>query len=312
MGIPDPKSFFLEIPPYAGFQFDTRACAEVLRVKFYTGTLDAHCMECQERSVFRSKVLGFCRPEGPVTRTETWIEVSVDELIKGLWPRVYQDRQGTRVPVSLSAMEEEALKERVFNVEFTCARNPNHSLYFIFRVQNKTITKIGQSPSLADLHEAGTSKYRKVLGDDKYREFTKGIGLNAHGVGIGAFVYLRRIFEDLVEKSHAEARKESGWDENGYAHARMEDKIVLLKDKLPGPLIEFKAIYPILGKGIHELSEEQCLEIFTPLRLSIELILDEERQRRERATKLTESRNAIAKIKGSLGKSESGSPRASP
>ena len=40
------------------------------------------------------------------------------------------------------------------------------------------------------------------------REFTKAIGLAANGVGIGSFVYLRRIFENLVFQAFDEAKKE--------------------------------------------------------------------------------------------------------
>ena len=41
------------------------------------------------------------------------------------------------------------------------------------------------------------AKYKAVLGT-QYREFSKAIGLFAHGIGIGSFVYLRRIIENLV------------------------------------------------------------------------------------------------------------------
>jgi hypothetical protein len=36
-----------------------------------------------------------------------------------------------------------------------------------------------------------------------------------------------------------------------------------------------KSIYSILSKGIHELAEEECLNAFPVIKLSIELILDE-------------------------------------
>ena len=60
-------------------------------------------------------------------------------------------------------------------------------------------------------------KYAKVLCKDKYREFSKSIGLVDHGVGIVSFVYLRRIFEDLIETAHTESKESSSWDENNYS-----------------------------------------------------------------------------------------------
>jgi hypothetical protein len=55
----------------------------------------------------------------------------------------------------------------------------------------------------------------------------------------------------------------------------MEDKVEILKEFLPSQLVEAKSIYGILGKGVHELTEEECLKYFPPLKLSIELILNQ-------------------------------------
>jgi hypothetical protein len=141
-----------------------------------------------------------------------------------------------------------------------------------------------------------------VLGDDRHREFVKAIGLNAHGVGIGAFVYLRRIFESVIEAARREAAKEAGWDEDAFARARLDQKFVLLKGRLPGFLVETRHIYAILSRCIHELGEQECLKIFEPLRVAIELVLDEEIERRERAAKVERTRQALAAIKGNHGK----------
>jgi len=37
-------------------------------------------------------------------------------------------------------------------------------------------------------------------------EFRESIGLAAHSVGIGSFVYLRRILKGLIEEAHTEAK----------------------------------------------------------------------------------------------------------
>jgi len=74
----------------------------------------------------------------------------------------------------------------------------------------------------------GIKKYRKILGDSKYRELHRAIGLSAHGVGIGAFVYLRRIFEGLVEAARDEVAKKTDWDEEKqeeFKTSRWDEKI---------------------------------------------------------------------------------------
>jgi hypothetical protein len=160
--------------------------------------------------------------------------------------------------------------------------------------------KIGQYPSLADLHLAGLRKYRKVLGQVKYREFTKGVGLYAHGVGIGSFVYLRRILEYLVNQAEAAASKDAGWDHEQYARGRMDDKIQMLHGKLPAFLVENRGMYSILSVGIHELTEQECLDKFEVVKTLIELILDEKLEQQQRAAKIEQTKEKLAQIKGEL------------
>ena len=98
-------------------------------------------------------------------------------------------------------------------------------MVFFFQLKDLTLTKIGQSPSLADLWSDTDSGYKAVLEEEKLRELKRAIGLSAHGVGIGAFVYLRRVFEYLVQCAHEAASTEDGWDEEQYAKSRIVDRI---------------------------------------------------------------------------------------
>jgi hypothetical protein len=65
------------------------------------------------------------------------------------------------------------------------------------------------SPSLADLQEPLNRNAAKVLGEQGCREFNRGVGLFAHDIGIGAFVYLRRIFDNLINEAASEAIKQA-------------------------------------------------------------------------------------------------------
>ena len=80
---------------------------------------------------------------------------------------------------------------------------------------------MGQYPSLADMQMFNVEKYRSVLGKDSYRDFTRAIGLNANGIGCGAFLYLRRILERLVEEAHQEEKANPSWDEESYEKSRL-------------------------------------------------------------------------------------------
>jgi hypothetical protein len=183
-----------------------------------------------------------------------------------------------------------------------CSRNSSHQLLFLLKVNKdkRTIQKIGQHPSLADLNMYDVKKYADVLSNAAFREFTKAIGLAAHGVGVGSFVYLRRIFEGLVEEAHKfakspEAWSETGqaWDEDQYQKARVGEKIQMLNRYLPAFLVENRAMYGILSKGVHELSEEECLAAFPVVKVGIEIILDARLEEDARRKKLQAAQKAI-------------------
>lgn len=176
-------------------------------------------------------------------------------------------------------------------ITLTCKRKSNDVLRFVIYKDNEIVFKVGQFPSLADLQfsEIG-KKYDKVLPQEDLKNLKKAIGLVAHGAGAGSFVYLRRIFENLILETLRNNLAAVDITENDFKLKRMEEKVEILKDFLPSQLVEMKSIYKILSRGVHELSEEECLKYFTPLKLSIELILD---QKIENAKK--RERDAIVK-----------------
>lgn len=167
---------------------------------------------------------------------------------------------------------------------------------------NNSITKIGQYPSVADIHIGQVKQYDKVLDKGIMREFTKAIGLAANGVGIGSFVYLRRIFEKLIFDAFNDANQEGNLDLELFNKQRMDEKIKSLEGYLPSFIVQHSAIYGILSKGIHELSEEECLEYFDTMRASIEMILDQRVEQREKKKKEEEVQKRIDAISSKLKK----------
>ena len=184
---------------------------------------------------------------------------------------------------------------------YQCSRNSNHQ-YFIYYLKTKeTLLKIGQWPSVADFQIPQAEKYRKILGEEEYKEFTRGIGLSAHGVGIGSFVYLRRVFENLIEEAHAGAQIENKeFPNDEYFKVKMDEKIKMVKDYLPEFLVENRNLYAILSTGIHDLTEDECLQYFETVKIGIEQILDEKIIQKEKADKAAKAREAIQKAHGKL------------
>jgi hypothetical protein len=139
---------------------------------------------------------------------------------------------------------------------------------------------VGQFPSLADIANDESKIYRDVLKDDS-SEFHKAIGLAAHGVGIGSYVYMRRIFERLIKRRFDEFRAVEGWSEEEFRTKRMDEKIQFLKDHLPPFLVEHARLYLIMSLGVHELNEQECLSYFDVIKHAIIIILEEDKEKKK-------------------------------
>lgn len=188
-------------------------------------------------------------------------------------------------------------KDNIWYVTLSCGRYKDKiDLILFLRAEDYAIMKIGQYPSVADIHRGQIKQYKSVLSKEDLKEFTRAIGLAANGVGIGSFVYLRRIFEKLIFEASAQAITDGIVDANKFASLRMDEKIESIKDYLPDTLVEMKQVYGILSKGIHELTEQECLAYFDTMRVGIELILDEKLEKKRKADKKKLALSAISKI----------------
>lgn len=182
-------------------------------------------------------------------------------------------------------------------IDIKCKRyNDIFTFSIFYDAEKRFLQKIGQYPSIADFHIYEIKQYDKLLSKDVLKEFTKAIGLAANGVGIGSFVYLRRIFENLILESFEEARQEKKVEEEAFNKSRMDEKIELLKDYLPSFLVENKSIYSILSKGIHELDENTCLEYFESMKVGIEIILDQKLEKKKQKEKVEEAKKKIQQV----------------
>ena len=134
-----------------------------------------------------------------------------------------------------------------------------------------------------------------------YQEFSKAIGLASPGVGIGSFVYLRRLFENLILEAYNSNLKDS-IEKKEFFTKRMDEKIELLKEYLPEFLVENKSLYSILSVGIHSLSENDCLNYFEAVKVGIELVLDEKLEILRKKEKAVKAKKSLGTIKEKIKK----------
>ena len=113
----------------------------------------------------------------------------------------------------------------------SCSLEETHQIALFLQIINNSIIKVGQYPSFSDLQRDKKGLHKQLPEKDS-REIRRAIGLYSHGVGVGAFVYLRRVFENLVIQSYdeMESLKE---DREEFLSRRMDDRIDYLKDSIP-------------------------------------------------------------------------------
>ena len=289
---PIPTKILLEMPLYQEINFDEKQLWAVIDFIYWPGTYDAYCIGCQKEATF--KILPKSKPPGH--------------------NRKLLSAQGVTRNVR-SQYIKPGIEKGIYVIEAQCTRQEGHKHIYLFHVDYKrqpwqpygykcsegSFTKIGQYPSYADLNISDIDKFKSVLEKDKRCELVRAIGLAAHGIGIGAFVYLRRVFESLVGEAHQLAASEDqNFDEIAFKKARMDEKIQILSSYLPSTLCENASLYSILSMGIHELSEEECNKQFVIVRSGVELILNEKLRKLEEEKNKQRIEKELNKLHGKL------------
>lgn len=174
-----------------------------------------------------------------------------------------------------AGMVVEGLKAGISYFEFTCVSCRKARREFLVEqiVTEETIRiqKYGERPKKPLTKDHVLQHFLK----DDLKNYEKAVDCLSHQYGVAAFVYLRRVIEnninrllDLIQedakssaasaeviRALAELRKES----------RMSEKIRIAKYALPGHLKPdglnpLGKLYQVLSEGAHNLSDEECLD----------------------------------------------------
>lgn len=194
---------------------------------------------------------------------------------------------------------------KYFSIKTVCTLESSHIMNFIFHLyifKNNDkyfieFIKIGQNPSYTELNKFRSKRYSKILRDiDCYDDYLKGINLFSHDIGIAPYVYLRRVIEKLLLFKFKEHKDNINFNFDEFEKMHMDKKIKTLKAYLPDFLVEHKDIYKILSAGIHILDESICKDYFPILKTAIDIILQQEEERREKELLEKEARKNISQI----------------
>jgi hypothetical protein len=229
---------------------DPSGCVKALR--FYICKFDRYCPACN--------------------KTSTWERVisTNDKRRSDQEALITAPLSSGRFPVKTSWVED-------FTIKIACTRNKKHIATFYFAIGvNNEIIKVGQYPSLTDFQKGDIDHLDEGFTKEQKSDFIKAINTMAHGFNVAACVYLRRVFESVLNETkiaHMQSQKRDKWEE--FDRADANQRIKLLKDDLPEFMSANPKIYHLLSKGIHELTEDECEKELPILKKSIEVIISD-------------------------------------
>jgi hypothetical protein len=214
------------------------------------------------------QVLRLYCDEGPCKKIQNW------ERTSGSYFGLYQATVVTRFT----------------QVDFrcrNCARaGVTYFLYFDLDEKGGKITKVGQWPPLSREPDpvvvAGWSKADKLL----YRD---ALTFRNGNKGIAALPYLRRIIEnhihgvlDLIEDANRQ-NPTADFDPAAFTEVktshRFSEKLDFARDHLPAGLTPggspnpIGTLYELISDGLHERTEEECIEIFDRCKTAFEYVV---------------------------------------
>jgi hypothetical protein len=173
-----------------------------------------------------------------------------------------------------------------------------------------TCYKFGELPTYGP---PVSPKLIKLIGPDR-NEFLKGRRCENQGLGVGAFIYYRRVVENQKNRILGEIIKVS--EKIGAAEEKIKNlklavdetqftkALELAKDAMPESLLinghsPILLLHSALSEGVHALTDEQCLEMAG----SVRIVLGELSERLSQALKdeaeLTKALSALMKKKKS-------------
>jgi hypothetical protein len=267
---------------------DTTTHDFVGALRMYGMTRDSYCPECKDRATFRFEPTDEAKQA--LVKHEKWRTTQKDN----------DDLPFNMSPFNYSG---------IFEVVAACTRARHHVVTAFFQgVYGKKedgssvqgIEKIGQTPSLLEFKRGGLNELGKTLGKEKAKELAAARVLASHGYSVGAFTYLRRIFEHLINKVESEVPTPAAWLPDEFAKADMPTKIQLLRGHLPKELVSNADLYKVLSEGVHNLTERQCGDYYGTVEKGIVLIAEDITRTKTREAEKAEFLNAIQKLRESL------------
>ncbi len=150
-------------------------------------------------------------------------------------------------------------------------------------------------------------KLIKLIGPDR-NEFLKGRRCENQGLGVGTFTYYRRVVENQKDRILGEIIKVSkkiGATEDtinkleaAIKETQFSKALHIAKDAMPESLLinghsPILLLHSALSKGVHELTDEQCLELASSIRVVLGELSDKLSQALKDEAELTRALSTL-------------------
>ena len=163
----------------------------------------------------------------------------------------------------------------------------DEKLTMIFLYEKNCIAKVYQSFISDIIKDEDIQRFKKMklLNEDDLKELNNANKCKKLGMNIASFVYMRRIFENMLQRIYEAHQSEVTIKDSSkkFIDLFVKDKVKLLKPYLPILMNEevssdkYIKLYKLLSEGIHKLNEDICESLYniTELETSFNKIFNE-------------------------------------
>ena len=259
--------WLLDLPLYTPVDIKERVSPSVKAILTYTGIVDFYCPACQLHTPFQ----GLLSLETQNSMASELMAAKAFGFASSFW-----------------------LQTR-FSKELACTR-AGHKVIFHFQVEEQQLLKVGQYPSIAAIHYGELLHYADALGEQGLHDLHHADALSANSNSLGAYIYLRKLFETQLQMAYVQAQARPGWQAPGYADASIAAKVALLAQHLPAYLVQHPALYALLDLPVTELTEATCHRHYEALKTAVLLMADATLATNTRVLRESEAEQALSTL----------------
>ena len=202
---------------------------------------------------------------------------------------------------------------KFFYIIYRCSNCQRIEKTFALAVKIDTDTEFqGKCYKIGELPTYGppiSPKLIKLIGPDR-DEFLKGRMCENQGLGVGAFIYYRRVIENQKNRILGKIIKVSekiGATEDeilqlnsAVAETQFSKALEIASDVMPESLLisghsPISLLHSALSKGVHKLTDEQCLELAGSVRVVMVELSDKLSQALKNEAELTQALSVLMK-----------------